>query len=231
MATLVAGGFSLLQACSKDNDNKPQEVNFKDDFSTGRATWQAGFADYPPGNPTYALSDSIAPLPSPLDVTKKGFRISGINRSDDLFMYLKKRIDVKPDTDYEVSFEVTLASDARTGGVGIGGAPGESVGIGAGITLVEPVAELKENGYLRMNIGKIQQCCTDGKDMKVMGNIANGADQYVYKSITRSGKMTFKSDKSGKAWIIVGTDSGYEGLTTLYYQSIKVNLKPVNPTT
>ena len=34
------------------------------------------------------------------------------------------------------------------------------------------------------------------------------------------------ADESGALWFIVGTDSGFEGLTTLYYDTITVVLEP-----
>lgn len=57
-----------------------------------------------------------------------------MNRSDDLFMFLKKQLtDLKPLTSYKINFDIQLASNAISGGIGAGGAPGEGVGIGAGL--------------------------------------------------------------------------------------------------
>lgn len=38
--------------------------------------------------------------------------------------------------------------------------------------------------------------------------------------------LVIKSE-NGDAWIIIGTDSGFEGKTTLYYSEIIVRLKEV----
>ena len=35
------------------------------------------------------------------------------------------------------------------------------------------------------------------------------------------------TDEGGRLWLIVGTDSGFEGLTTLYYTRIDYTLDPV----
>ena len=35
-----------------------------------------------------------------------------------------------------------------------------------------------------------------------------------------------KADDDGTLWLILGTDSGFEGLTTLYYDEITVVLEP-----
>ena len=33
------------------------------------------------------------------------------------------------------------------------------------------------------------------------------------------------SDADGRLWVIIGTDSGFEGLTTLYYGTVSVVLE------
>ena len=140
-------------------------------------------------------------LPEPLDQSKQAYKVSGMNRSDDLFMYLKKKVTgLKPNTRYKASFEVQLASSARIVGIGAGGAPGEAVGIGVGVTSMEPVAAANEENFYEMNIDKIQQCCTDGTDMKVIGNVANGTDEYVYKLIDRSGDFYGQTDADARPY-------------------------------
>jgi hypothetical protein len=37
------------------------------------------------------------------------------------------------------------------------------------------------------------------------------------------------ANSRGELWLLVGTDSGFEGLTALYYQRIDVTLAPVSP--
>lgn len=41
--------------------------------------------------------------------------------------------------------------------------------------------------------------------------------------------VVVKADDSGGAWLIVGTDSGFEGLTRLYYDRISFTLTPTEP--
>jgi len=36
--------------------------------------------------------------------------------------------------------------------------------------------------------------------------------------------FTVTSDKDGSIWVLVGSDSGFEGATTLYYGAITINL-------
>jgi hypothetical protein len=37
-----------------------------------------------------------------------------------------------------------------------------------------------------------------------------------------------RANPDGTFWLLVGTDSGFEGTTTLYYQRIGVTLTPVD---
>ncbi|MGK6350796.1 hypothetical protein [Parapedobacter sp. DT-150] len=233
MRRLLFGGIITLLlfslSCEKEEDGGNQPITIHSDFSDGKDGWQAGFSEYNGDDPEiYELVEDIAPLPPPLDGSRSAYRISGNNRSDDLFMYLTKRVQgLKPNTRYNGKFVILVASDARSGGVGAGGAPGESVGIGVGLTVDQPLSAPDENNFYRMNIDKIQQCCTDGSDMVVIGDIANGTEEYVYTMLERTGEFSAVTDHQGILWLIVGTDSGYEGQTTLYYSSIEVVLEEI----
>lgn len=219
----------LLWGCMEDGGEGADIQRIYTDFSNGTDGWQAGFSEYNGDNAEiYELEEGVSPLPPPLDEAVMGYRISGINRSDDLFMFLTKRMQgLKPGTTYNGRFKLQIASDARSGGVGAGGAPGESVGLGIGLTVDQPVSAPDENNFYRMNIDKIQQCCTDGEDMVIIGDVANGTDEYVYILIERAGEFAATTDHQGVLWVIIGTDSGYEGKTTLYYTNIEVVLEEI----
>jgi hypothetical protein len=133
-----------------------------------------------------------------------------------------------------MQFVITLASDAATGCVGAGGPPGEGVKLKAGASAVEPLSVLQPNGYLRMNVN-IGDLTLGGTAASVAGKIANGipcekaAPTFPFALIQRSHQhiVNVMANESGELWLLVGTDSGFEGLTRLYYQSIKVKLIPV----
>ena len=159
-----------------------------------------------------------------------GIYVQGHNRSDDLFMFLKKRVyGLRPDTTYAVSVSVDLATNVPTGLVGIGGSPGESVYVKAGASAVEPLAVEDESGHLRMNIDKGNQS-TGGQAMVVLGNVAHpqvAGDEYLVKTLDNVGlPLTVTTDGEGRAWLIVGTDSGFEGLSRFYYARISYTLAP-----
>ena len=103
-----------------------------------------------------------------------GVYVQRHNRSDDLFMFLKKQVGgLRPNTAYAVSVSLDLATNVPTATFGIGGSPGESVFVKAGASTVEPAVEEDRNRYLRMNIDKGNQA-NGGQDMVVLGNVANG---------------------------------------------------------
>jgi len=207
---------------------------FEFDFNNGAQGWVAGFADYPVGEEAFFELDSgLRPLPAPLDQTRTGFFITGNNYSDDLFMYLKGRLaELKPNTRYSVQFRVEFATNAPQGCVGVGGPPGEGVFVKAGATVIEPDRVVMQTGlqpYYVMNIDKGGQA-QGGKDAIVLGNIANSQTDcfnpsYEIKVLQNTaGTFSVRTDASGRLWLIVGTDSGFEGKTSLYYTKIRTTL-------
>jgi hypothetical protein len=220
----------------------PDMLAFNFNFANGDEGWEAGFADLPPGaEDQFMLSAMIAPLPAEVS-TSTGFEIVGFNQSDDLFMFLKRRLGpadgVEPGAEYQARFRVIFASNAPTGCVGIGGAPGESVTLKAGATDTEPRV-VQEVGVLRLNVDKGDQA-EGGPDASVAGDIANGVDCADVEDLDSSGFVTIQRvhvhnelvtpNASGEIWLLVGTDSGFEGLTRLFYRRIDVELVPTSVT-
>jgi hypothetical protein len=223
LAALICAG------CANGNGAGESEPTF--DFEDGEQGWVAGFADLPaePDPAFYELESSWEPLPSPLE--GHGIYIQGHNHSDDLFMFVKKQAEgLEPDTAYQATFAIDLATNVPEGLMGIGGSPGDSVYVKAGATTVEPEVVEDAGGVLRMNIDKGQQS-NGGEDMIVLGNIAytpespEDAGQWQIKPLDSEGQLfSVTSDGDGKVWLIVGTDSGFEGLTAVYYDKITVDL-------
>lgn len=227
---LMLGLPFLFLSCNDDDSdvNLPPQMEVNDQFNGDKKGWTAGFSDYPVKMESdWKLEEGIANLPAPLDTQKKGFRISGNNHSDDLFMYFKKKVaGLKPNQEYNAAFTLEFASDAPSEGwAGVGGAP-NAVSVGIGVASIEPKTTVDNLDHYRMNIDKIQQK-NDGKDMKVIGDIGNGTDKVGYKLLTKTGEFKGKTDASGNLWLIFGTDSGFEATTTLYYTSVKVKLTEV----
>lgn len=210
----------------------PEKVEVALAFVSESDGWQVGFADYPPGEEDfYQLNSEYQTLPEPLE-NYQGLLVEGNNHSDDLFMFVKKQITgLVPDTRYQLSFEVTLASNAESGCFGIGGAPGESVAVKAGAAVTEPEAVDNGAGRYLMNIDKGNQM-QEGSDGINLGDIANsrpceGNPAYELKTLTSGDKpFSVMADAEGKVWLFFGTDSGFEGMTSLYYVGGKLTATP-----
>lgn len=204
------------------------------DFSTGDHGFVAGFADLPadydPG--FYDLQSGQRALPANLGGDQALF-ISGANRSDDLWMYWQKKITgLVPGRLYEVAMDVELASSYAEGQVGIGGPPGEAVTVKLGAVSREPLAVPDKQGWLRMNLRKGNQA-VGGRDLAAVGHVAkpeDGTDNYVrLHRDNRAAKATARAAADGSLWLVFGTDSGFEGMTALYYTKLSAVLVPVRP--
>lgn len=217
------------------------------DFRNGPLGWEAAFSDYPPATDKggfYELKAEIRSLPPELGTSGTGFYIQGNDHADDLFMFLKRRLNsadgIVAGQTYQITFTLVFASSAQSGCVGAGGAPGESVWLKAGASPAEPTAQLtpvssdpRVSPHLRMNVDKSDQS-QGGIAASVTGNIANGRpcdpSSRPFVSLQRTHQHTslVNANSRGELWLLVGTDSGFEALTALYYQRIDVSLVPVN---
>lgn len=223
IVTLLLGVFGCL---SSDNQAAVELFTKSFQFNDSDFGWTPGFADYPAGPDDSVFYElRFAHTEEPTGTRQKSLMLSGNNHSDDLFMFLKKKMTgFRPNTEYTLTFDLEFATDAKEGSVGVGGSPGEGVFLKVGATAMEPKAVIDANYYV-MNIDKGNQS-TGGQDMIMIGDIAAPATSNGYTLITRSNAtsndlpLTVRSNGAGELWLIVGTDSGFEGVTTLYYTKI-----------
>lgn len=219
VAVLMAGIIS----CNDKRDVEPVECSFE--FTSDAEGWTGDFADYPVGSAeSYKLEFEHTTLPAPLDETEGALRLSGFNKSDDLFMFIKRKISgLEPNTTYYATFYVEFASNVPDGLYGVGGSPGESVFVKAGATQTEPDREEDDMNYYRMNIDKGGQS-QGGADMVMIGDFSNdtASDDYTLKTVTNDNRFSVTSDANGELWLIAGTDSGFEATTTIYYNKFWV---------
>jgi hypothetical protein len=205
------------------------------DFRDGRQGWQAGFADYDPDVHVIDAKSGIRALPPELG-PGTGFFLGGSNASDDLFMFLKRRLGaadgIKPNRLYQARLTIVFGSNAPSGAVGIGGSPGESVFLKAGGSTQAPKPVRADDGLLRMNVDKGEQV-GGGPAATVVDTIGNGVSPEVdpvYVSLQRRHVHVFavRADANGNLWLLIGTDSGFEGRTELYFERVEVKLIPVS---
>jgi len=225
-ATIVSG----LVGCT--GETKVPEVTYK--FDETQEGWIGGFADLPIGEENkefYSLDFQYADIPVE-GKESKGLYITGNNHSDDLFMYITKKVDkeigLKANTKYKVDLSFDMATGVPGGMMGIGGSPGSSIYVKAGIVNVEPNVVEDSLNYYRFNIDQGSQS-GGGKDMTVLGNVEKTDESvdesFQYKSFESSYEVI--TDENGQAWIVIGTDSGFEGITQLYYDNIEIKFNEI----
>ena len=226
--TLLTAGTVLafgLSSCSSGSSG--EEVSI--DFTQGPQGWTAGFADYPVGQESFfeLTADYRALLP-PLESMGSALYSSGNNHSDDLFMFWKGKIGgLEPSRTYRINFTVEIATNVPHGCVGIGGAPGEAVTVKAGSSSVEPEA-VAVSGTYRMNVDKGAQS-SGGADAAALGDIANSqacgeVPRWETKELSGGRTIETTADGEGTLWLFVGTDSGFEGTTSLYFTRVRAIL-------
>ncbi len=232
MTLLIGLLIGVLSAgCRSLPSDTGEAVTFRFDFDEGPLGFVAGFADYPPAHEEiYELTSGHRALPAPLE-SRSGLFLSGVNRSDDLFMFFKGPIDgLTPGVSYAVEVSVEIATSTPAGCVGVGGAPGESVWIKAGVTAEEPAAVL-EGSHLRMNID-IGRQSNGGTQAVVLGNVANSRQceqsrEWELKALERQSTPAGTSvSADGRAWFLIGVDSGFESRTEVYFTGASVTLTP-----
>lgn len=237
VAVVVAAGLIIYAVLTLISSS----IRLEFDFCQGAQGWETGFAEYAPEMEDMMLEAGIRPLPSELKIEGTGYYLQGMNHSDDLFMFLKRRLGtddgVVAGQEYLIKFTIVFASNAPSGAAGIGGSPGESVFLKAGASTVEPGIYLDSaTNYYRMNVDKGSGNSDSGEAASVTGHIANGlpadeidmeAPPYVSLERKHEHQYTITASPDGELWLLVGTDSGFEGLTGIYYQRIAVTLKPV----
>lgn len=227
----------VLTACSDSNtSDKTQEptyiTQFSADLSQPSDDWLSGFADYPVGRETEWELTATANQEFKLidNSTANGFYLHSSNRSDDTQMYITKRIDnLKPNTHYDVVFDIKIATNINDQCIGIGGAP-HSVTVKAGLSQDEPKTTVDNQQHHRLNLDFGQQM-QGGLDGISLGNIAApelpacdpGSELYTYKRLTNSTqKFEVSSKADGSLWLTLLTDSGFEGVTSIYFTSATV---------
>lgn len=217
----------LLSSCKEKEEGvqEPYILSYEFDFENGLDGWIVDYADYPVNSESfYELESGVKSLPEPLDTNDMALMVSGNNHSDDLFMFIKRKISgLAPQVEYVCKINFLLGTNPANQSVGVGGSPGSSVSVKVGATSIEPQKVLDGNMY-RMNIDKANQM-TEGEDMLIVGDLTNGLEktQYVLKPLNNHDRnFKVKANAEGEVWIVIGTDSGFEATSTVYYDKIKI---------
>lgn len=229
----------IASGCGTDTENTfTQRLTF--DFFETPQGWTGEFADLPPeSSENFELEIDFRPLPEPLDTTQNALFISGLNLSDDLFMFFKQQfIGLAPGQQVKIRYQIRIATNVPQNCMGAGGAPGESVFLKAGTSVTEPRPVIEEDGnqeILRLNVDKGNQS-QGGRNAVVLGNIANSrdcsdenAEEWEFKELQMAEEESIEitADENGRVWFFFGTDSGFEGRTSIYYSLVNVFVESV----
>jgi hypothetical protein len=218
---------AALSSCKTD-DGPADYREFEYNFHNGTDDWIAMFSDYPQGEEDfYELEYKWTKLPEPLDTAVRVVKISGNNHSDDLFSYIYKPVTgLIPNTTYQVTFTLFLASNIATNSVGIGGSPDLALGVGGLDTI--PANILDASNYYRPNFTVELQSARSNEVMQVAGTLGVTDTTTVYTRITRTNAdhpFNLTTNANGECYVLVGWDSGFEGKTTIYIKSIMISME------
>lgn len=216
----------------------PVQVRVPFSFAANLDGFTTDFADYSPGmeigDRGIVFASELRRLPPPLD-NRFGLLLGGSNRSDDLFMFIWREVSgLVPGQRYRVETEVLIATNAPAGCAGIGGPPGEAVAIKAGASPVRPAKSLNMFNKVVVNFEKDAGPLTvGGNQVFTIGNFAGGAGTctqpiYALKTLRSPPDRipTLAADATGRLWLVIGTDSGYEGRSEIYYLEGAATLTP-----
>jgi hypothetical protein len=231
-------GFGCTDGAGPGND---LPLTFHFDFNEGTEGWIGGISDYPAEQfSQLQFLAGVQSLPPELKITGNALYLQSNNTPDDLFTFLKRRLTaadgIRPGRTYGMRYEVYLASRSPSGCPGAGGAPGESVYLKAGGSEDEPLPRVDNNNYVRLNVDKGEQA-GDGPAASVVSNLANGIPCDLISDLTDVPYILLKrnhthpfpvtASAAGELWLLVGHESGFEALTSVYFLEISVTLVPV----
>lgn len=193
------------------------------DFERDDGGFTPIYADYPGGEGVeefYELRHGHEKVP--IDGTGKGLFLSGNNHSDDLFMgYYKELTGFRPGQLYAFHVTFRLATQVDGGMIGVGGSPGASVYVKGGVAMERPERVQDELSYYRLNLDKGNQGL-GGVDLALLGNLEKEktvrSGEYEWKEF--SFDVRARADTEGRLWLVLGTDSGFEAVSSYYLDDI-----------
>lgn len=211
-------------------DQAFSKVSFSFRFDQDNNAFKALFADYHDDSnnyESYQMKSAYATAPVP-NKESKSLYLCSMNRSDDLFMgYIRKLEGLKPNTDYQFDISFRLATNVPADSFGVGGSPADSVYVKTGVFSVEPKLEKDATGVFRFSNIDIGSQAQSGQDAVVVGNMArqDGASDNSFTWKAFNSKTNYRSDVNGCVYLLIGTDSGFEGFTEYYLDDVSVVCK------
>lgn len=230
-AVVVASAMLVVAtaiSCTDGSTSSRRPLTVESTFERDADGWSTLFADHPNdlSEADYNLVGTVTAIPDNLGT---GYLLGGTNRSDDLWMSIIKKVDGLEEGCYDIAGAVTLATNAPASQVGVGGAPGEAVTLKLGASVQQPTTSVDDLGIRRLNIDVGNQT-VGGKQAAVVGSVESeetSGEKYVLKTATlEPGTVTVDVGSRGEAWILFGSDSGFEGRTEYYVVDVSVTFTP-----
>ena len=226
------GEEGRLQIGDEGNSAQASSITLQWSFVSNAQGWTGAFSDYTRGmESSIGFQSGWSPMPAPL-TTAGGFKLSGNNASDDLWMFASRALTsathgIVPNALYDVTMTVWVASNAPSGCIGTGGAPGESVYLKGNIVNTQPKAVVSGDQVL-FSIAKGDQA-EIGPQALSFGDLANGDScdeppRYKLLQRTATRPTPVRATTSGNLWVYFGSDSGFESRSTYFIDQIRVTL-------
>lgn len=225
----MIAGVMVLALAQCDDKKTGDTLTYTYQFGNGDEEWQSFFSDYPKGEEEfYELNFQRAPLPDPLDNNTYALKLSGNNHSDDLLSVIYRKFSgLEPNTKYRVTFDVDMASITPSNSVGVGGSP--DLSFGAGGMATPPSNSVDDQNHYRPNFESALQSGESNDVLTVLGKIGVKENNTQWAMINRNNRkhpITLETNNAGELWLMMGTDSGFEATTTLYFKKIIIRLMP-----
>jgi hypothetical protein len=215
---LFALSLCLIAACQQEEDPGFEIFSKTYDFNTTSDGWASDFTDYPVGATVEA--DSIyawkaeypATCPSSTD---HGLMLTCNDVYGGIFMFIKKKLQgFQPNTNYTLRYQIELTTNAPQGVV-----------LKAGASELEPKKVIEVDHYI-LNVDKGSKT-SSGENLVAVGDIGVPANSSYSKLVlgntsTYDAPIFVKSNSKGEIWLIIGTDSSIQGITTVYYSEVNV---------
>jgi hypothetical protein len=217
----------LCAAVGAAGDPRGFDFDLNDDWPK----WRAGFAEYSPIMKEHiAFVGRPSPLRSDLLPGRLAYYLSGNNDSDDLFLFMKRRIKgLTPNTRYALRLEITYSTNF------IKDCTLNFLYLKGGITRREPRAIRKHRpygDYVVMNVDKGGPT-TGGRAAASFGLVEletpcpaeSAALPWGLRTV--SGDANFaRSDERGRLWLLIGVDSVFEVVSHIFIVRVGGELTP-----
>jgi hypothetical protein len=211
-----------LIGCSKsEKQNNAISYSFQDNTQDWTGYFSGNFAltSLPENDSSLEFSNAAIPI---ANKKTKGLLLRADNYSNNIFMYVVKKIDslnLKPNTTYNVNLTFDLATSIPSNLLEYGGTPGQTIYMKAAVLSTAPNITTYPNHPL---IGNLSNEFIN--NLENIGNIAksDSSKDMSFEIKNFQYKATVTTDNDGCFWTLIGIDSQFEIPLELYISNIQI---------